>query len=258
MSLLPINLEQTFHSVVDLTDDETHIPEAEECPICYSTVTKSEQFIINGCGHMICKDCEPNTRAHNYIIDHENLLPVLKCPMCRQPEIPSTQQYKDRIKLLNNRIRILNTQLSQAAALVAQRELPLEVEINHTRMNALEQQVHILRRQLNTNGLIPHSDINPFVEIVNNSSQFIHHFNEQQTRPQTVSPESTPRTNQGTRNIQPNQRPTRTQQQGNHLEYCRGICNSNRRTRHLCLRGCGVNCCRRCRECSSCRPRNNS
>ena len=263
--LAPMNLESTFHSVVELTNDNEKIPaqEPEDCPICFCETAKSEQFIINGCGHMICKDCEPNTRKTQQTPDRENLLPVLKCPMCRQPEQPSAAQLKDRIRYLNGkvtRLNSMNTELSRQLSITVEateNTETLQDAYNRNVIPFMHQQIQLFRTQLAMNGLTPMQSI----ERLNES---IHRMTEVLRPPAELRPRATTATAvpaNVTRVVAPQhhhhrqrQQPQRREQPtGTTLERCCGFCQSPRRTRSRCASGCGAHCCRSCRYCNACR-----
>jgi len=271
----PINLEATFHAVVDLTNDNEKIPteEPEDCPICFCETVKSEQFIINGCGHMICKTCEPNTRKTQQTPDRENLLPVLKCPMCRQPEEPSAEQLKDRIRCLNgkvNNLKSMNNELSrQVTIAVAPRQEGETLEQTYHRMVIpfMHQQIQLFRTQLAMNGLTPMPTIERLDETMHNMTEVLRPPAELRPRP-TVAPRATVAVAPAnvTRVVPPQHHHRRQRQQphrreqptGTTLEHCSGFCASPRRTRSLCLSGCGAHCCRTCRYCNACRRPTNA
>jgi hypothetical protein len=78
----------------------------EVCPVCLmSELNCSNSFVINGCGHTICNSCEPQIRKKFSIMDKDNIMKVIKCPICRSPEIPTTEMLKDKIKELQNKNR---------------------------------------------------------------------------------------------------------------------------------------------------------
>ena len=255
----PMNLEATFHAVVDLTNDNEKIPaqEPEECPICFCETAKSEQFIINGCGHMICKTCEPNTRNTQQTKDRENLLPVLKCPMCRQPEEPSAAQLKDRIRYLNGKVTNLNSMNTELSREVTSFELlrersTLEDSYNRNVIPFMKEQLRLFRIQLTANGLTPMPSIERFEESINHMSEVLRPPAELRPRATaTVVPANVTRVIPPQHHRRQPQR--REQPTGTTLERCCGFCESPRRTRSRCASGCGAHCCRSCRYCNACR-----
>jgi hypothetical protein len=251
--LAPMNLEATFHAVVDLTNDNEKIPnqEPEDCPICLCETAKSEQSIINGCGHMICKTCEPNTRKTQQTKDRENLLPVLKCPMCRQPEEPSAEQLKDRIRYLNVKVTNLNSMKTELSRQLARREDAETLEDAYI-IPFMKEQLRLFRIQLTANGLTPMPSIERLEESINHMSEVLRPPEQLRPRATTTAVPANV-----TRVIPPQhhrrQPHRREQPTGTTLERCCGFCQSPRRTRSRCASGCGAHCCRSCRYCNACR-----
>ena len=219
----------------------------EECPVCYSEMELSNKFKINGCGHAVCLSCEPDIRSRFQTRDRENLLNVLKCPLCRQPEIPSAQQLKDEIRSLKasietyrDRIYSLSYQRApaQRAPAPAQRApapapratgppappLPLPIAtlgVGWTYPARFAELPPGMQRWYRSLPGQPPAGQRPPIQ----DRELVDQRQQRQQRPE--------------------------------LQRCAGICSAQRnRTRFRCATaGCGVACCKRCKKCQRCQPR---
>ena len=234
--VLPIILEDSHPHPLCLPDSASTLKEQEnvleECPVCYSEMELSNKFKINGCGHEICLSCEPDIRSRFQTRDKENLLNVLKCPLCRQPEIPSAQQLKDEIRSLKSSIltykeRIYSLTYPRASGTTVPRSRYPPRSPPGPPPNAT----------LGVGWTYPER----FAELPVRMQRWYRSLPGQPPagqRPPIQDQELI-------------QRPALPA-----LERCRGTCSAGRnRTRSRCEAGCGVACCKRCKKCQICQPR---
>lgn len=234
------------------------IDECENCPICLDGLSPENIFIIEGCGHLLCTDCEPDVRKSTLstCYDNDKLVKVIKCPICRTPEEPSKDLLKKRIQELNSMVR--NNRHSNGNKV---RDLEEIMKNIISQMKKIRQMKEVYLYQILRNGdqPLPFTDLN-----VSNARNFLRNYvimRHESGQPVNIIPPEPPR--ETTHNIDqpvgfvafvcPRPLP---QQSGTRLSNCCvPNCRSSVRTRRLCRMGCGRNCCAVCAECNHCRPR---
>jgi hypothetical protein len=136
--------------------------EAESCPVCFNEEGLRK---INGCGHLICGDCETNLKRTPGQFKETLGLSVkyIKCPLCRQTEKKTYEQleaeviyYRDRAPIngyqpttpsLEEEIQRSNERLATLIALRDRRILEQE-RLARVQLNTAQREAGTLARRL--------------------------------------------------------------------------------------------------------------